>query len=131
MTKADRPKRGVRESGQILGAEMFNASSRATSYRFRLYISGKNKKSRLALETLDKLSTLFPAGRFSAEVIDVHERADLAQKDDVLAVPALIKLHPPPPTTFIGATNDHLTVLRRLGIPLDPAQLSRFKTAGA
>jgi len=119
--------RGNRE---ILGAEMFNPASRSTSYRFRLYVAGKNQKSKQAIETLKKLSAFFPKGRFSAEVIDVHERADLAKKDDVLAVPALLKIHPPPPTAFIGATSDHTLILRRLGIALDPAILARAKSAG-
>ena len=117
------------KEGEILGGELFSTASQLTSYRFRLYVAGKNRKSKQAIETLDKLSAFFPKGRFSAEIIDIHERADLAKKDDVLAVPALLKLHPPPPTTFIGATSDHFAILRRLGIPVEPAVMARFKAA--
>ncbi|HEX3571689.1 MAG TPA: circadian clock KaiB family protein, partial [Acidobacteriaceae bacterium] len=52
-----------------------------------------------------------------------HKHAALAKRDSVLAVPALVKIHPPPPATFIGATADYNLILRRLGIPIDATLL--------
>lgn len=116
-------KRSPIKSGfEALGGEPFKTNSKAESYKFRLYIAGgHDKKSKQAIESLKKLSTFFVPGRFSAEIIDLYKNAELAKRDSVLAVPALVKIHPPPPTTFIGATKDHFMILRRLGIPFDPA----------
>jgi len=96
------------------------------AYHFRLYVAGNDKKSRQAIDSLQKLSSLFVPGRFSAEIIDLHKNAELAKKDSILAVPALLKVHPPPPATFIGATNNQFAILRRLGIPFDPAIMSAY-----
>lgn len=107
----------------MLGGEPFDIGTRAGPYRVRLYVAGNDKKSRQAIASLKKLSSLFVPGRFSAEVIDLYQNFELARRDNVLAVPAMVKIHPPPPSTFIGATNDHAVILRKLGIPVDPALL--------
>jgi circadian clock protein KaiB len=111
-------------SPEVLGGEPFKLGAKIESYRFRLYIAGNNKKSQMAIDSLRQLSALFAPGRFSAEIIDLYQNVEVAKKDNVLAVPALVKIHPPPPTTFIGAAKDHFTILRRLGIPYDPAVIS-------
>jgi|SRR5579859_3376406 circadian clock protein KaiB len=111
-------------SFDVLGGEPFKLGGRTDSYRFRLYVAGNDRKSRQAIDSLKQLSALFVPGRFSAEIIDLYQNAELAKKDNVLAVPALVKIHPPPPATFIGASNDHFTILRRLGIPYDPEVMS-------
>lgn len=111
----------IKGSFEALGGEPFKIDSKVESYKFRLYVAGNDRKSRQAVESLQKLSALFVPGRFSAEIIDLYKNFELAKRDRVLAVPALIKIHPPPPTTFIGASKDHFTILRRLGIPYDPA----------
>jgi circadian clock protein KaiB len=113
-------------SSDALGGQPFKLSSRVDTYRFRLYIAGNDKKSRQAIESLQRLSHLFVPGRFSAEIIDLYENAEMAKKDCVLAVPALVKIHPPPPATFIGATNDQFAILRRLGIPFDPSVMTAY-----
>ena len=113
-------------SPEGLGGTPFKMGSRVDAYHFRLYIAGNDKKSRHAVESLQKLSSLFAPGRFTAEVIDLYKNAKLAKEDSILAVPALVKIHPPPPATFIGASNDHFAILRKLGIPFDPAVMSAF-----
>ena len=111
----------LKGSFECIGGEPFKIDSKVESYKFRLYIAGNDRKSKQAVESLQQLSKLFVPGRFSAEVIDLYKNVELAKRDSVLAVPALVKIHPPPPTTFIGATKDHFTILRKLGIPYDPA----------
>jgi len=123
------PKRSGRLSGgspEALGGVPFNIGARTDAYHFRLYIAGDDKKSRRAIDSLQKLSSLFVPGRFSAEIIDLYKNAARAREDSILAVPALVKVHPPPPTTFIGATNDQFAILRRLGIPFDPKVMSAY-----
>lgn len=111
-------------SPDVLGGEPFKLGTKIESYRFRLYIAGNNRKSQMAIDSLRELSALFVPGRFSAEIVDLYQNVELAKKDNVLAVPTLVKIHPPPPTAFIGAAKDHFTILRRLGIPYDPAVMS-------
>jgi circadian clock protein KaiB len=113
-------------SPEALGGEPFKLGGSVSGYKFRLYVAGNDKKSRQAIESLKTLSSFFAPGRFSAEVIDLYKNVELAKKDHILAVPALVKIHPPPPTTFIGATSDHFAIFRRLGIPFDPAVMSGY-----
>ncbi|MBV9147356.1 MAG: hypothetical protein JO065_15690 [Acidobacteria bacterium] len=113
-------------SPQVLGGEPFAIDAPAPTYHLRLYIAGKDKKSQQAIHTLKTISTLFAPGKFKAEIIDLRKHSELAKKDSVLAVPALLKVFPPPPTTFIGATKDHFTILRRLGIPFDPLVMTAY-----
>jgi circadian clock protein KaiB len=113
-------------SPETLGGEPFKLGGSVSGYKFRLYVAGNDKKSRQAIESLKSLSSLFVPGHFSVEIIDLYKNVELAKKDSILAVPALVKIHPPPPTTFIGASNDHFAILRRLGIPFDPAVMSGY-----
>ena len=113
-------------SPEALGGEPFKMGRGVDTYRFRLYVAGNDKKSRQAIQSLQKLSNLFVPGRFSAEIIDLYKNAKLAKQDSVLAVPALVKIHPPPPATFIGATDDQFAILRRLGIPFDPSVMTAY-----
>jgi circadian clock protein KaiB len=116
-----RLKRSASEGAMALPGEPFSIDARAKSYHVRLYVAGRDKKSRQAIDSLQNLSALFAPGRFSAEVIDLYKNTEMAKKDNILAVPAWIKIHPPPPSTFIGAGKDNFTILRRLGIPYDSA----------
>jgi circadian clock protein KaiB len=123
---ASSPKRTPPGSPEGLGGEPFHLGTRISAHRLRLYIAGNDKKSRQAIESLQKIMALFEPGRCSAEIVDLHRHAELAVRDSILAVPALVKLSPPPPTTFIGATTDHFTILRRLGIPFDSSMMTAY-----
>src|SRR5947199_3483255 len=89
-----------------------------TPYSLRLYVVGSSLKSAQAVQIANRVCGLFPPGRCKLEVVDLYQQPDLAMHDNVLALPSLIKMHPPPRRTFVGITEDTDTILRKLGLPI-------------
>jgi circadian clock protein KaiB len=55
-------------------------------------------------------------GRYSLEIIDVYQQADVAEKDQLIALPLLIKKEPLPERRMIGDLSDTKKVLKGLGL---------------
>jgi len=60
-------------------------------YELRLYIVGNNRKSQLALENLKEICYKYLAGRCHIEVIDLTKNPDLARKEQIIAIPTLLR----------------------------------------
>src|SRR4051794_3955457 len=88
----------------------------ARHYRLRLYVAGTNQNSFHAIQTLRQLCDDVLSGRVDLEVIDLYQQPDLAKRDDIIAVPALIKISPLPRRIFIGDLSDRRRLLLGLGI---------------
>jgi circadian clock protein KaiB len=88
----------------------------------RLYIAGKSPRSLHALANLRRLCEDHLAGHYEIEIIDLVERPSLAQGDDILAIPTLVRRLPKPERRVIGDLSDTQRVLA--GLQLQPA-LSR------
>lgn len=89
-----------------------------TPYSLRLYVAGSNLKSTQAVQIVQKLCGLFPPGRCTLEVVDLYQEPSMAKQDNILAVPSLIKISPPPRRAFVGITTDTDRILQKLGIPI-------------
>ena len=85
----------------------------------RLYIAGQTPRSLQASANLKKLCEEHLTGRYEIEIIDLAERPALAQDDDVLAIPTLVRRLPPPFRKIIGDLSDTERVL--VGLRLQPA----------
>jgi DNA-binding beta-propeller fold protein YncE len=59
-------------------------------------------------------------GRYSLEVVDLLENPRLAQEDQILAIPTLVRKLPPPVRKIIGNLSDELPVL--VGLQLRPRE---------
>jgi hypothetical protein len=57
------------------------------TYELRLYVAGQTPKSVLALANLRQICETHLHGRYEIEVIDLMENPQLAQGDQILAVP--------------------------------------------
>ena len=109
-------RRGVREKRHH--PEPFHIPSGVTPYSLRLYVAGSSLKSTQAVQIVEKLCRSFPEGRCRFEVVDLYQQPDLAKQDNIIAVPSLIKVHPPPRRAFVGITEDTDRILQKLGIPI-------------
>ena len=85
-------------------------------WHLRLYVAGQAPKSLDALANLKKLCEEHLAGRYEIEVIDLIEDPAMAQSDDILAVPTLVRLVPQPMCRMIGDLSDPERVLVSLNI---------------
>jgi circadian clock protein KaiB len=85
-------------------------------YILRLYVSGATPHSMLAIMNVKKICEKYLHGRYGLEVIDIYQELDLAKRDQVLAVPTLIKQSPLPLRRLIGDMSNTDRVLDGLGV---------------
>lgn len=101
------------------------ATDEAPKYVLRLYVAGATPRSSKAIKTLRALCEERLHGRYELEVIDVYQDVARARKDQVTAVPALIKQLPLPLRRLIGDLTDVELVLR--GLDLKPLPRTHAK----
>ena len=85
-------------------------------FNFRLYVAGQTPKSLAAIANLKKICEAHLAGRYAVEVIDLFDNPQLAARDQVLAVPTLVRQLPEPLKRFIGDLSKTERVLVGLDI---------------
>ena len=88
-------------------------------WRLRLYVAGQTPKSLTAFANLKRLCEEHLSGRYEIEVIDLVENPQLAQGDQILAVPTLVRKLPAPLKRIIGSLSDADRFL--VGMDLKPA----------
>ena len=85
-------------------------------YELRLYIAGKTAKSQLALSNLHKYCEEYLEGEYKIEVIDLLIKPQLAEGDQIFAVPTLVRKVPEPIRKIIGDLSNEEKVLVGLNI---------------
>ncbi|MEO8404778.1 MAG: circadian clock protein KaiB [Chitinophagaceae bacterium] len=85
-------------------------------YELRLYVAGKTQKSVTALENLKKYCEEHLKGQYTLEVIDLLLHPQLAEGDQILAIPTLVKKVPEPVRKIIGDLSNKEKVLVGLDI---------------
>src|SRR3954454_14481980 len=90
-------------------------------YELRLYIAGKTTKSVAALQNLNKLCEEHLKGKYIIEVIDLLVHPQLAEGDQIFAIPTLVKKVPEPIRKIIGDLSNVEKVL--VGLNIRPAKI--------
>jgi circadian clock protein KaiB len=85
-------------------------------YILSLYITGSTIRSMLALTNLKKICEEYLGGRYELEVIDLYQHPGIAEVEQIIAAPTLIKKFPLPFRRIIGDMSDKEKVL--LGLDL-------------
>ncbi len=98
------------------GHEEDNNGTGGEEYVLRLYVSGATPQSTLAIVNVKKICENHLHGRYSLEVIDIYQELELARRDQVIAVPTLIKRFPHPLRRLIGDMSNTDRVLDGLGV---------------
>jgi circadian clock protein KaiB len=88
------------------------------TYLLRLYVAGQTPKSILAFRNLKQICEEHLHGRYEIEVIDLIENPQLAQGDQILAVPTLVRRLPEPIKKIIGDLSNTDRVLVGLDLQL-------------
>lgn len=89
------------------------------NWELRLYIAGNTPKSQLALSNLKKYCEEHLKGKYVIEVIDLLVKPQLAEGDQIFAVPTLVKKVPEPIRKIIGDLSNEEKVL--VGLNIRPA----------
>lgn len=88
-------------------------------YELRLYIAGKTAKSVAALQNLKKYCEEHLKGQYKIEVIDLLVQPQLAEGDQIFAIPTLVRKVPEPIRKIIGDLSNEEKVL--VGLNIRPA----------
>ena len=97
-------------------------------WNLRLYVAGPTPKSIAAFRNLEQLCEEHLAGRYHIEVIDLMKNPQLAQGDQILAVPTLVRKLPSPIRKIIGNLSNTERVL--IGLDLRPHDANPFDVRG-
>jgi circadian clock protein KaiB len=85
-------------------------------YVLRLYVAGKSPKSVAAITNIKQICEENLQGRYELEVIDLYQQPQLAQDEQIIAVPTLIRKLPPPLRRIIGDMSNTERVLVGLDV---------------
>jgi len=94
--------------------------TKSDTFFLRLYVAGQTSKSMAAFANLKKICEEHLAGRYQIEVIDLLENPQLAQDDQILAIPTLVRRLPEPVRKIIGDLSNTERVL--IGLDLLPQE---------
>ena len=97
-------------------AELRRSKTTKVAYQLRLYVAGQTARSIAAIANLKRLCDGHLEGQYAIEVVDLLERPELAQCDDILAIPTLVRQLPPPVKKIIGDLSNEDRVLFGLDI---------------
>ena len=85
-------------------------------WELKLYVAGKTVKSQTALRNLKTYCEKHLPGKYRIEVIDLLKKPQLAEGDQIFAVPTLVKKVPEPIRKIIGDLSNEEKVLVGLNI---------------
>jgi len=85
-------------------------------WQLLLYIAGQTPKSIKALSNIKKYAEEHLKGKYSIEIIDLLKNPQLAEGDQILAVPTLVRKFPEPIRKIIGDLSNEERVLVGLNI---------------
>ena len=71
-------------------------------WELRLYVAGQTPKSLSAFSNLKKICDEHLGGRYDLQVIDIYQQPTLANGEQIVAAPTLIKKLPLPLRKLIG-----------------------------
>jgi circadian clock protein KaiB len=92
------------------------AESKEQTWELRLYVAGNTTKSVTALNNLKKYCEEHLKGSYQIEVIDLLVHPQLAEGDQIFAIPTLVRKVPVPIRKIIGDLSNEEKVLVGLNI---------------
>lgn len=90
-------------------------------YVLTLYVTGATERSLRAIANLKAICEQHLKGRYQLEVVDIYRQPGLARRDQVVAVPTLIKKLPVPLRLLVGDLSKTEHVLQGLGLVAQPS----------
>ena len=98
-----------------------NSAEDPDKWELRLYVAGQTPKSVAAFSNLKRVCEEHLAGKYKIEVVDLLKNPQLAQGDQIVAIPTLVRKLPEPVRKIIGDLSNTERVL--VGLQLRPQVL--------
>jgi len=90
------------------------AKDKGEKYILRLFVTGILPNSARAVVNSKAICEKYLKGRYELEIVDIYQQPALALKEEIIAVPVLIKKFPLPEERLIGDMSDIEKVLQGL-----------------
>lgn len=85
-------------------------------YVLQLYVTGATPRSIRAIQDITRICQEHLAGRFELEVIDIYQQPERLEREQLVALPTLVKQLPLPIRRLIGDMSTDERVLIGLGL---------------
>lgn len=85
-------------------------------WELRLYVAGKTNRAIMAFQNLKTICEEHLKGKYRIEVVDLLEKPQLAQGDQIFATPTLVRKLPEPIKKIIGDLSNTEKVLVGLDV---------------
>src|ERR1700760_1368836 len=85
-------------------------------YQLRLFVTGASPNSTRAILNLKDICETYLKENYELEIIDVYQQPLIAQNEQIIALPLLIKKAPGVERRLIGDMSNKERVLRGLGL---------------
>jgi circadian clock protein KaiB len=95
---------------------LVNVFNENYEYVLQLFITGATPNSIRAVANIKQICEEHLKGVYKLEVIDVYQQQALAEKEQLVALPLLIRKQPLPERRLIGDMSDTNKVLKGLGV---------------
>jgi circadian clock protein KaiB len=107
-------KKKMRDSTQAF--ERAQIRSQKRPYVLRLYVTGTTPQSARAIANIKKFCEVHLKGRYELDVVDLYQQPQLAQGEQIIAAPTLVKKSPLPQRRIIGDMSKTERVLAGLDL---------------
>jgi circadian clock protein KaiB len=108
----------LRKRAEKIAAKGSGGGATDGKWNLRLYVAGQTPKSLTAFANLKRICEQHLPGRYNIEVVDLQKEPQLAQGDQIVAIPTLVRKLPEPIKRVIGDLSNLEKV--RVGMDLRP-----------
>jgi circadian clock protein KaiB len=89
---------------------------RNSKWALHLYVAGKTQRALTAFRNLKLICEEQIKGNYHIEVIDLLKHPELARREQIIAIPTLVRKSPLPTKSIIGDLSDTEVILVGLGL---------------
>ena len=104
--------------------------STGSRWRLTLYVNGASPRSTEAIETVRRICDEDLAGQVALDVVNAADHPELLRRDDIVALPTLVKHGPAPLRHLVGNLTDVGRVRAGLDLSLTPTAAAPSLTEG-
>jgi circadian clock protein KaiB len=99
-----------------MSSKLVNGKRKNGDYVFRLYVTGASPNSLRAIANTKVICEEYIKDNYELEVIDVYQQPVVAARENIVALPLLIKKMPLPEKRLIGDMSELERVLKGIGL---------------
>jgi circadian clock protein KaiB len=96
--------------------KLLQEAANRVRYVLRLYVTGATDRSSRAITNIRWFCEHYLRGRYDLVVIDIYQQPSLAQTQEIIAAPTLVKSEPLPAKRLVGDFSNRERLVAGLGV---------------